>query len=361
MNALRLESAGDTSRWLSARLPGEVEVRTVERVARGVSRETWVVRASSDGGDLGLVVRRDHEAGSVDPIPLVSEYQVYRRLAATAVPVAEVLWFEDDPEWMPDGRPAYVRRLVEGSWKLPFIASPDPADDERRIEASREHIRKLALVHQVDWRAAGFAELFPVPDGPGDVATNLIRWFGARLAEVAMEPCPALVEGLDALAATAPAAPCVTLCKGTNGHGEEVWSDGRIVAMSDWELCCIAEPAYDFAQLQEMVPVIERDGRRIWGWEQALAYYRELTGIDVTVERVEWYRRFYALPMFLFTHNAARQVHLGHNRLVRFAWTGTEMLYQAELRFAGIAGFPPPTPVAQTPPPPVVVPQGARR
>jgi aminoglycoside phosphotransferase (APT) family kinase protein len=133
----------------------------------------------------------------------------------------------------------------------------------------------------------------------------------------------------------------VTFCKGTNGHGEEIWQDGRIVAMSDWELACIAEPAYDIAQIQELVPTIERGGRRLWGLDEALTYYRDRTGIEVTPERVEYYRRFYALPMFLFTHNAARQVHLNGNRLARFAWTSTEMLYQAELRFAALGGFRP--------------------
>ena len=131
----------------------------------------------------------------------------------------------------------------------------------------------------------------------------------------------------------------MTLCKGTNGHGEEVWHDGRIVAMSDWELCCLAEPAYDLAQVQEMVPEIVRDGRRLWGWPEALAHYERRTGIPVTLERVAWYRRFYALPMFLFTHHAGAQVHLHGNRLARFAWSSTEMQYVAELRFAAVGGF----------------------
>jgi len=287
------------------------------------------------------VVRRDHDVGSVDPIPLDVEYGVYRRLAASAVPVSTALWFEDDPAWAPDGRPAYVRSRVEGDWRLPFLASDDPADDERRIEACKEHLDKLALVHTADWAALGFAELFPVPDGPADVVANLIRWFEGRLRAVQFEPCPALVEGVAWLAAHAPTAPCVTLCKGTNGHGEEVWRDGRIVAMSDWELSCIAEPAYDFAQMQEMVPVIERRGRTVWGWDDAFAHYRRRTGIDVTMDRVVYYRSFYALPMFLFTHNAGRQVHLNGNRLARFAWTATEMVHQAELRVAAVAGFRP--------------------
>jgi aminoglycoside phosphotransferase (APT) family kinase protein len=348
---ISLASAADVSAWFDHRLAAidagatAVEVMSVERAARGVSRETWLVDAivtlARRTERRGFVVRRDHDVGSVDPIALDIEYETYRRLGRSAVPVTTALWYEDDPDWTPDGRPAYVRTKAEGHWRLPFLASSDPADDERKIAASKEHLEKLALVHQVDWREVGFDEIFPVPTDPADVAPNLVRWFSARLADVQFEPSPVLAEGVQWLSATAPPAPCITFCKGTNGHGEEVWRDGRIVAMSDWELACIAEPAYDFAQCQEMIPTIVRDGRRRWGLAEAASYYHSLTGIEVTPDRVEWYRRFYAMPMFLFTHNAARQVHLHGNRLARFAWTATEMLYYAQLRFAALGGFNP--------------------
>jgi aminoglycoside phosphotransferase (APT) family kinase protein len=341
------------STWFTHRLDDldpsarAVEVTAISRATRGVSRETWLVDAlvNTDGttSTRGFVIRRDHEVGSVDPITLRFEYEIYRHLAGSAVPVTRALWYEDDSDWAPDGRPAYVRTKVDGDWRLPYLSSDDPADDDRRIEACKEHLDKLAIVHQTDWRRLGFDELFPVPTGTADVAPNLIRWFCQRLEDVQFEPSPVLAEGLDWLRANAPSAPCVTLCKGTNGHGEEIWRDNRIVAMSDWELACLAEPAYDFAQIEQMVPVIERDGRSIWGWTDALRYYERRTGIDVTIDRVEYYRRFYALPMFLFSHNAARQVHCNGNRLARFAWTSTEMLYNAELRFAAIGGFLPET------------------
>ena len=193
------------------------------------------------------------------------------------MPVARALWFEDDPAWQPDGRPAYVRAKVDGDWRLPFLASRDPADDERRIEAAKEHLAKLAA-HPHD-RLAGARLRRAVPRAgrsrPMSCPTS-IRLFLDRLSDVQQEPSPVLAEGVDWLLATAPLAPCVTFCKGTNGHGEEVWRDGRIVAMSDWELACIAEPAYDLAQVQEMVPTIEREGRHVWGWPEALAHYERL-------------------------------------------------------------------------------------
>jgi aminoglycoside phosphotransferase (APT) family kinase protein len=348
--AAPLTDVAATSRWFEHRLPQAdpgvqgVEVTQVQRVSRGVSRETWLLDALVHGTDgttkrAGFAVRRDHDVGSVDPVPLRTEYEVYRRLAASPVPVAEPLWYEDDPAWQPDGRDAYVRRQVEGHWYLPFLTSRDPADDEQRIEACKEHLAKLALVHTADWRALGFDEIFPVPDGPDDIVPTLIDLFLARLAEFQIEPSPVLAEGVDWLRATAPEAPCVTLCKGTNGHGEEVWRDGKIVAMSDWELACLAEPAYDLAQTQEMVPTIERDGKTLWGWPDALRHYEAVSGIPVTMERVRYYRRFYALPMFVFTHHAGHQVHVNGNRSARFAWSSTEMQYQAELRFAQAGGF----------------------
>ena len=64
------------------------------------------------------------------------------------------------------------------------------------MATSKEHLDKLALVHQVNWEAANLDDLFPVPDGPADVAHNLIRWFCDRLADVQFKPSPVLAEGL---------------------------------------------------------------------------------------------------------------------------------------------------------------------
>ena len=115
-----LTSHDDTSAWFSTRLRAlepdveGVEVTAVQRATRGrVARDLDGGRAGHARHDdlrlQGFVVRRDHEVGTVDPVPLEVEYGIYRRLGSTAVPVTTALWFEDDPAWAPDGRPAYVR------------------------------------------------------------------------------------------------------------------------------------------------------------------------------------------------------------------------------------------------------------
>src|SRR3546814_11944674 len=81
---------------------------------------------------------------------------MYERLGHTNVPVAKALWWDEDPKWT--DTPLYVRGKVEGNWNIPHFLDPDPQYDELRIAVSKEHMRKLALVHQVDWRALNFGE-----------------------------------------------------------------------------------------------------------------------------------------------------------------------------------------------------------
>jgi aminoglycoside phosphotransferase (APT) family kinase protein len=339
-----MSALGDVDAWLAHRADrlggSDVTVESVEQFSRGVSRETWGIDVIVDGEPRGIVVRRDHEIGSVDPVPLRFEYEVYRRLHAGNLPVAEPLWFEDDPSWT--GREAYVRRRVDGHWRLPFLRDPDPAFNEQKIAASKAHLAALARVHTCDWEALGFGDILDVPDGPEDCARNLIRHFERRIAEIAFEPNAALAEGLAWMKANAPTdSPGVFLCKGTNGHGEEIWSDGNLVALSDWELASLGDPANDIAQCQEMIPKIVHGGEQVWGMDQALAFYEERSGIPIAKDRVWFYRRMYGLPQFMFTHHAAGLVVNGGNRLARFAWTSTEMQYWAELALGNAAGFAP--------------------
>lgn len=110
-----------------------------------------------------MAVRRDHEAGNIIATELRTEFDLYDRLKDVDIPVARALWFEDDPSWMPHGRPAYVRELVDGDWYLPSLVDTSPQNDGVRIALSKEHIDKLELVHAADWRGFGLDAVLPVP------------------------------------------------------------------------------------------------------------------------------------------------------------------------------------------------------
>lgn len=315
-------------RYLTHKLGERVEIRRVERFSRGASRQTWFVEIHRlrTGEDETLSFRTDLAAGSIDPTTLEQEHFMYERLGHTDVPVAKVLFWEDDPEWT--DTPFYVRRKVDGNWNIPGFLNPDPAYDELRIAISKEHLSKLAIVHNVDWKGLGFDRFLKAPQDEADCAHNYVRVALNEFEEVRSSGMPVMLEVAEWLHDTAPVAPCVSLCKGTNGFGEEVFRGRELVAMSDWEEASIGDPAADFAFLQYFIPELERDGKKIWGLEQALDFYRSVSGINVTVEAVKYYGVLRAIRLITLSENAGRATR--EQPLLaepRQAWTGTEVGY----------------------------------
>jgi hypothetical protein len=92
-----------------------------------------------------------------------------------------------------------------------------------------------------------------------------------------------------------------------------------------------------------MIPEISGDGRPSWGWPQALDYYRERTGIDVSPERIAYYTVVNGLLGFLYSHHSAHLIHEGRTTDLRFLWTAWEVSYRSQYRLAREFGFAPAT------------------
>jgi aminoglycoside phosphotransferase (APT) family kinase protein len=220
-----------------------------------------------------------------------------------------------------------MRRLVDGDWDIPGYADPDPRWDALRVEIGREHVRKLALVHGCDWRVQGFADILSIPASEADCAPAAIERAYDELAGFQFAPLPVLAEVREWLLDNAPAAPRISLLKGTNGRGEEIFHDGVIVAMSDWEQCSLGDPASDFSRNQEFIRDIEIDGAKVWGLDQALAYYAELTGVRVPQRSVAYYRVLTMVENIITLHHAALPIATGANLSVRLSWLATEAIH----------------------------------
>lgn len=348
---MRDDGPGRTDRWAESAdrlrdyLRGrfgapDVDVVDVVRFPRGVSRETWLVKLESASDDVpsGVTIRRNLRGGSVDATPLRREFEVYRRLAATDVPIARVLWYEDEPERWMAGPEFYVRELIDGSWQIPHFDDPDPAYDDLRIAASKEHLRALARVHTCDWEALGFGDVLDAPPSPADAARHALDHVQARVESLRVEALPEITEGIAWLRRNAPAsAPRISLCKGTNGLGEEVWRDGVLVAMSDWELASLGDPTYDFAQMQAMVPDVRAGDEVRWDLTLALDFYRQESGIDIDPASIAWYRTLYLVEMASYASNSAKLLVEREDDLARLAWVATEILFFARLGLATAA------------------------
>lgn len=330
---------------LSRHLGGGAIVESVESFARGSSRETRFVRYRlDDGPESELVLRSDFPAGSTDPNPLDLEYFIYDRLNAADIPTARALFWEDDPA--STDRPFYAREKVEGDWNIPHFSDPDPAYDELRVAIAKEHIATLARVHALDWQALGLSERLPVPHDEADAARSVVRHARDQFLALAAEPIPLVLEAVEWLSDHAPPADRLCLCKGTNGYGEEVFRDGRIVALSDWEEVSIGDPAADFAFMQGFLVDLVRDGHTIWGLQPALDHYESLTGLRIAPEKVQYYQLVRSLRLLVMSHNSAASLRRADAH-IRQGWTATEVLHLTKHILASAMGMMPPIPAAR--------------
>ena len=331
-------SADWLSAYLAERLGGPVAVTQFEKFTRGTSRQTWFAAWQGPEGDaVEAVLRADHPAGAGDPTSLDQEFAVYERLGRTAIPHARVLWFENRHEQAP--RPFYLRERIAGSWQVPGYARADDAGARARLAAAQEHMRALACVHDADWQQAGFGDLLGAPAGVDDALPHYVRLQLGRLARFGGEPQPLLLEVAEFLLAHAPPAARISLCKGTNGLGEEVFRDGRIVAMSDWEEAIVGDPASDLAMVQGFAEPIAIDGETVWNSDIALDFYNRQARVPVSPGNVRFYqlaRMFGRMVMFAYTTTVVQR---SPHATVRQSWTATEVQHWVRRALAGALGI----------------------
>ncbi|MEJ7935045.1 phosphotransferase family protein [Sphingobium sp. AN558] len=324
--------------YIRHRFGDQAELLSEERFPRGSSRLTYFVEYRPASGEelIAVVFRGDFQGGSTIHTSLEQEYYMYDRLSATDVPVAKVIAWEDDPDWA--DRPFYIREQIEGNWVVPHFDDPDPRFDDLRIAICKEHLRKIAIVHKVDWKALGLDERLAPPPDRESAGRHFLERALANLREYQREPMPVLNEAVAIFRRGSPPAPVIALCKGTNGIGEEVFNDGQIVAMSDWEEASIGDPAADFASMQSMYPVIMRDGEPIWGLQHAIDYYNEVSGHGVTRANVDYYLSLRTLGSILYGQKSAVIMHEGKAD-IRQGWTGTEVFYLMKRMNGAVAGL----------------------
>lgn len=265
----------------SEQLGAAVELTQCRQTFPGQSQETWLLEGTVDGEAQGFVLRVNPPGGGIVPIPLRREWEVYRRLASTSVPVGEPLWYGEGEDFV-GGRPYFVRDLVDGSTEIPGLHEPGPKGEELRRQVAIEHATHLARVHTLDWAAHGFDEILPAPARPEDAIRAEFDTWVTIWEEVRPEPMPSITRALQWYEEQLPTdVPRISLVKGNNGLGEEIWRDGRIVAMSDWELAALTDPASDWAFSQGLLS--------LWDREQTLAAYEEAAGFSISQANLDFW------------------------------------------------------------------------
>lgn len=293
-------SQDDVARYLSQRLGALVTIRALKQTFPGVSRDTWLVQADVAGERQGFTIRIDPPEGPSGPCSLRQEYEIYARLHGSEVPVAQPLWFDEGIDFAA-GRPHMVRRLVEGATSIPGLADRTNEAAALRKRVAFEVMEKLALVHRLDWQALRLDELFPAPASAAEaLRADFELWRGYWDAKRPSAD-PVLEEALCWLSENIPAdTPRISLVKGNNGVGEEIWRGDKIVALSDWELASLADGALDLGFSQGTMQLAD--------FGEILRHYEQAVGSPVSPERLAfsgfliWFKQVVCVEGYMLRH-----------------------------------------------------------
>jgi aminoglycoside phosphotransferase (APT) family kinase protein len=244
----------------------------------GLSRVTWLVHAEILGERQDFALRVDPPGGGLGFHPLRTEWEIYRRLWKSRVPVPEPLWFDQDIDFA-DGRAHMVRRLVEGTMSIANLSDQGALGALVRKHVAFEHAEKLAQLHTLDWRALRFEELFPAPKDPSDAFHAEFRIWRERWDQGKPGGYSVIEEALCWLEENLPRdPPRISLLKGNNGLGEEIWRGEKIVAMCDWELASLGDGTLDLAFSQGTLGLHD--------FFETLRHYEKCVGHAVPLHRI---------------------------------------------------------------------------
>lgn len=246
--------------WFAQALPADGPVELSEfrgPGATGFSNETLIVdvRWSSRGEprERGFVVRVAPTGYTLFPdADFDLQPRVLRALAATPVPVPEVLFYERDPTVL--GAPFYVMNEVVG------LVPPDnppyhvsgwlhdvsPAVRERVWWGA---VDTIAEVHALDWRGLGLECLADTGEHAPGLPAQLAYYASFLDAVERVEPVPVARRALAWLRGNQPPQPDpLVLCWGDARIGNVLYSpQGERLAVLDWEMVSLGAPAQDLA------------------------------------------------------------------------------------------------------------------
>ena len=225
--------------YLRQHLEGAAGRFSVEQFAQGHSNLTYLFRL----GDAEWVLRRPPFGNQVKSAhDMGREYRVLSKLWMVYPPAPRPVLYCDDPEIL--GAPFYVmerrRGVVLRKQPLPgLVIDPETA---RRLSTTL--IDNLALLHAIDYRAAGLGDLGR-PEGY--VARQVTGWT-ERYVKARTDDLPAIDRVATWLAGRMPAETGAALVHNDYKYDNLVLDPGdltRIVAVLDWEMATVGDPLMD--------------------------------------------------------------------------------------------------------------------
>lgn len=295
-------TAESLTRYLRHRSPDAVVV-SVRKIGGGASRETFLAELGARAADLPrlLVIRKDTAAGGTVPTTLDREYHVLRALSAHGIPVPRPLWYEGDP--LVFGAPFYLRQGYAGT------SNQQKFSGEAAARLSRQIAAALARLHRLDPASLDIPGWTAPATVDEALRQDLDRWSG-WWQENAIEPMPLMDEISWWLRRNRPRNPGKpAVLWGDVGVANTICSpDGRLLAMSDFELACFGDPMRDLAT------ALWRGVGRLAGEDVFLDAYLAAGGAELDQRRLAYYDVFWNWQVAMFAHAAIAGTTSGSGR-----------------------------------------------
>jgi aminoglycoside phosphotransferase (APT) family kinase protein len=220
------------------------------------------------------------------PADIVRQARIMASMAGTAVPVPQVYWYGDEPEFF--GRPYFVVAFLQG---VKLADEPYPPEQTERL--ARKGIETLVALHSLPWEPR--REAFGDPLALSEEMTRLDYLLDRPTLDPAVvAQAPQLRERLRATLPHTARLGCV--------HGDFQWSNvlfnpERPIALIDWEIASIGPALIDvgwvcfFADPESWVETAEKRVRPLSPHE-IVETYRRVAPFSVSGDEVRWFRAF---------------------------------------------------------------------
>jgi aminoglycoside phosphotransferase (APT) family kinase protein len=235
------DEAGVT-KWFRANVADVEPPLSFDLIAAGRSNLTFRV---ADAAGTEWALRRPPTGHLLSTAhDMHREHRIIAALGGTDVPVPPTIGYCDDPAVCP--APFFVMAFVAGN-VLRDVDTACELSPAQRALAGDDLIDTLVTIHVVDPDDVGLGDL---GRRKGYIERQLTRWYGQFEMSRMGRDVPLIDELHTCLRARIPEQRAATIVHGDYRLDNViVGSDGRIVAVLDWEICTLGDPLADLGLL----------------------------------------------------------------------------------------------------------------
>ena len=248
--------------WIAEKTPRaeSVSITEPEKPGMGLSSETILFDIkwfeSGEQKTRPVVLRAAPQEGGVFPeYELGHQFQIMKLLKDTNIPVANMLWLEEDISVI--GAPFFLMDRLTGEVPQDYPSYHGSgmyfeATPEHRTKMWMETLESLVKIHQLDWQGKGFSFLGEPKSNADAVDRQIAYWDNYLNNWVKDDPSeshPTMEAALGWLKENRYEPERLTLCWGDARIGNTLYSkpDKDVLAIMDWEMAFIGDPIADLA------------------------------------------------------------------------------------------------------------------